>query len=108
MTKMKTQNTPRKTNKTRTCRVLREDGRMVNAKANQEKALATFVNRTHACRDLVAKINAHLDDHMGEAPEDVNWASVGSAAHIQMLLEQICDFAQINTASIDRITPVEE
>lgn len=88
MIKMKTQNTPRKT--------------------NQEKALATFVNRTEACRDLVAKINAHLDDHMGEAPEDVNWASVGSAAHIQMLLEQICDFAQINTAGIDRITPVEE
>ena len=55
-----------------------------------------------------AKINAHLEDHMGEAPEDVNWASVGSAAHIQMLLEQICDFAQINTAGIDRITPVEE
>jgi hypothetical protein len=77
-------------------------------KTNQEKALETFVNRTQACRELVAKINAHLEDHMGEYPEDVTWASVGSAAHIQMLLEQICDFAQINTAGVDRITPVEE
>ena len=88
MTTMKTQKTPVKT--------------------NQEKALATFVNRTQACRDLAAKINAHLEDHMGEAPEDVTWGNVGDAAHIQMLLEQICDFAQINTAGVDRITPVEE
>ena len=45
---------------------------------------------------------------MGAAPDDVNWANVGDAAHIQMLLEQICDFAGINTAGVDRITPVEE
>ena len=88
MIKMKTKNTPRKT--------------------NQEKALATFVNRIQACRDLVAKINAHLEDHMGEAPEDVTWGNVGDGAHIQMLLEQICDFGRINTAGFDGITPVEE
>lgn len=88
MTTMKTRNATRKTNK--------------------EQALATFMNRTQACRDLVEKITAHLDDHMNVEPEKVNWANVGDAAHIQMLLEQICDFACIETTGIDRITPVEE
>jgi len=82
--------------------------RTTSRKTNQEKALAAFVNRTQACRDLLAKIASHMDDHMGVDPDEGNWANVGDAAHIQMLLEQICDFACIDTAGVDRITPVEE
>lgn len=84
------------------------NARKSTAKKNHEQALAKFMSRTQACRDLVEKITTHLDDHMNVEPENVNWAHVGDVAHIQMLLEQICDFARINTAGVDRITPVEE
>jgi hypothetical protein len=75
---------------------------------NQERAIAAFTNRVQASRQLLARISQHLEDHLGVEPEKVNWAHVGDAARIQMLLEQICDGARVDTAGIDRISPEEK
>jgi hypothetical protein len=75
---------------------------------NKEQALATFVSRIQASRELLACVSQHLEDHAGVEPDQVNWAHVGDAARIQMLLEQICDGARIDTTGIDRITPEEK
>jgi len=75
---------------------------------NKEQALATFVSRIEASRELLARLSQHLDDHLGIEPDAVHFGHVGDAAHIQMLLEQICDGCRIDTAGIDRITPEEK
>ena len=48
-----------------------------------------FTGNLAEARDLVAMIQAHLDDHMGVDPEAVHWGHVGDAGRTVMALKEI-------------------
>ncbi|MDR1464723.1 MAG: hypothetical protein LBJ11_05420 [Oscillospiraceae bacterium] len=57
-----------------------------------EEKLAAFAAETERARQTLAALLAHIDDHSGIAPEDVTWASVETAHHINELLDEIAEF----------------
>ena len=59
---------------------------------NKEKALNAFMEAIGESRELLTEIQAHLDDHMGTNPEDINWGHVGSALKVQSDLKEIANF----------------
>ena len=52
------------------------------------KALEAFTQHIGDARELVTLIARHLDEHMGVAPGEVNWANSGDAAHLVEVLKQ--------------------
>ena len=62
---------------------------------NQEKALAAFTHHIGSARELLTQITRYIDDHLGVAPENVNWANVGDAAHTVEELKSIARFLNL-------------
>ncbi|XHR30887.1 MAG: hypothetical protein ACFUZC_10045 [Chthoniobacteraceae bacterium] len=56
-------------------------------RSNKEQARDAFLLRIGSARELVAMLARHLDDHMGVALDEVNWANVGDAAHLVEVLK---------------------
>jgi hypothetical protein len=63
-----------------------------NVSAN-EQALAAFVARKHAIDTMLARLQAHSDEHFGWTADEINWAHVGTLGHYAELLKRITDMA---------------
>lgn len=59
------------------------------AKSPANDPVRAFISNLNEARDLVAMIQAHLDEHMGVDPEAVHWGHVGDAAHTAQLLREV-------------------
>ena len=57
-----------------------------------EKALHQFMINTEQARELLATIQAELDDHMNLSPEAVHWGHVGDSKHVLESLRDIARF----------------
>lgn len=55
-----------------------------------EDALNAYISTLTQIREKLAALTALADDHIGHAPEGINWSHVGSANHI---LEELCEIA---------------
>jgi hypothetical protein len=60
---------------------------------SNERALAAFVARKHEIDAMLARLQAHSDEHFGWAPEQINWSHVGTLGHYAELLKRITDSA---------------
>ncbi|UUV44852.1 hypothetical protein RCRUDOLPH_85 [Rhodobacter phage RcRudolph] len=61
----------------------------------QEQAVDAFLKNTSRNIELLQALLAHVEDHMGVAPEEVNWGHVGSAGKAREDLEELCRFLQV-------------
>ena len=59
---------------------------------NQEKALIAYVGAIAEMRKTLEVLLEHANDHLGTAPDDINWGHVGSANHVNELLGEITGF----------------
>jgi len=57
-------------------------------KSNKDQARDAFIHRIASARELITLLTRHLDDHMGVAPDEVNWANAGDAGHLVELLKE--------------------
>ncbi|XHR30393.1 MAG: hypothetical protein ACFUZC_07490 [Chthoniobacteraceae bacterium] len=57
-------------------------------RSTKDEARDAFTHHIGSARELVAMLTRHLDDHLGVAPDEVNWANAGDAAHLVELLKQ--------------------
>ena len=57
-------------------------------RSTKEEAREAFLHNIGSARELVAMLARHLDDHLGIAPDEVNWANAGDAAHLVEVLKQ--------------------
>ena len=55
--------------------------------------MAAFVARKHEIDAMLARLQAHSDEHFGWAPEQINWSHVGTLVHYAELLKRITDSA---------------
>ena len=58
-----------------------------------EKALGAFMAKIAEAQSLLAELQARVDDHMGESPEDINYGHVGSAGYMVEKLTELTDWA---------------
>jgi len=58
----------------------------------KETALSAYTAAIAEIRETLALLTAHADDHMGIAPEDVNWAHVGNTSFVKEHLNEIAGF----------------
>ena len=58
-----------------------------------EKALGALMAKIAEAQTLLAELQAHVDDHMGESPEDINWGHVGSAVYMVERLTELTNWA---------------
>ena len=71
---------------------------MKNTGAN-EKELNEFVGTMAALEEKLDALKDHIDNHMDEAPEEVNRGHVGSAKHHLQLIKEESEFAGIESAN---------
>lgn len=64
-------------------------------RSSKDEARDAFIDRIGSARELLTLIRRHIDDYMGEAPEDVTWANVGDAAHTVDELKNIARFLNL-------------
>ncbi len=57
----------------------------------QNSATDAFISHHSAAMHLMARIQAHLDDHCGLAPDDISWGNAGEIAAIKRALAMICE-----------------
>ena len=58
---------------------------------HQDAALDTFVGNLTEISAILARLQSAVDDHLGIAPESVNWGHVGDTAQIASQLREIRD-----------------
>jgi len=58
-----------------------------------EKALQEFMAKMAQAQELLAELQTHIDEHMNESPETVNWGTVGSAGYMVEKLTELTDWA---------------
>jgi len=58
-----------------------------------EKALGAFMAKIAEAQSLLAELQAHVDDHMGASPEEINYGHVGSAGYMVEKLTELTDWA---------------
>ena len=58
-----------------------------------EQALAAFVARKTEIDRMLARLQRLSDEHFGCAPDQINWARVGTISHYAELLKRITDMA---------------
>jgi len=64
----------------------------MNNRPTNETALSVYVAAIAEMRETLAALLAHADDHLGVAPEDVNWAHVGNTSYINERLNEVAGF----------------
>ena len=67
---------------------------MTNA---QTTAIDAFIARTASIMKKLAVITEVVDDHMGIAPDDVNWNNVGDLGYIDTLLNELTSFMGLDS-----------
>lgn len=63
--------------------------------STNEQAVDAFLKNTSRNIELLQALLAHVEDHMGVAPEEVHWGHVGSAGKAREDLEELCRFLQV-------------
>jgi len=58
----------------------------------KETALSAYVAAIAEIHETLTALLSHADDHLGTAPEDVNWGHVGNANYISEQLAEIARF----------------
>jgi len=58
-----------------------------------EKALGAFMAKIAEAQTLLAELQAHVDDHMGASPDEINYGHVGSAGYMVEKLTELTDWA---------------
>jgi hypothetical protein len=58
-----------------------------------EKALQEFMAKIAEPQTLLAELQAHVDEHMGTNPDEINWGHVGSAGYMVEKLTELTDWA---------------
>jgi len=58
-----------------------------------EKALGAFMTKIAEAQSLLAELQAHVDDHMGASPDEINYGHVGSAGYMVEKLTELTDWA---------------
>ena len=58
-----------------------------------EQALAAFVSKKAEIDTMLARLQSLSDEHFGWAPDQINWAHVGTLGHYAELLRRITDSA---------------
>jgi hypothetical protein len=58
-----------------------------------EQALAAFVSNKAEIDAMLARFQAHSDEHFGHSPDEITWAHVGTLEHYAELLKRITDVA---------------
>lgn len=61
-----------------------------------DNVIRNFENRLDKAKDLCDLIRENLEDHMGETPDTVNWASVGTADRVIYLLGELACFMNLH------------
>jgi hypothetical protein len=56
-------------------------------------ALAAFVSKKAAIDAMLARLQAHSDDHFGYSPDEITWSHVGTLEHYAELLKRITNSA---------------
>lgn len=56
------------------------------------KALDAQIAKTHEAAELLERLTLYVQDHGEVAPDDVNWAHVGSMGHVVAQLREIVNF----------------
>jgi len=69
----------------------KEETTMFNRPTN-ETALSAYVAALAEIRETLVLLTDHADDHLGTAPDDVNWGHVGSANYVKDHLNEIAGF----------------
>ena len=65
---------------------------MTHSKSHQQAAaMDTFVGNLTEISAILARLQSAVDDHLGIAPEIVNWGHVGDTAQIVSQLREIRD-----------------
>lgn len=54
----------------------------VTLKRNSNHARDAFIHSVGSARELVTLLTRHLDDHMGLAVDEINWATAGDASRL--------------------------
>ena len=57
-----------------------------------KEALSAYIAALAEMRETLAALTAHAEDHLGTAPDDVNWGHVGSANYVKDHLNEIAGF----------------
>ena len=60
---------------------------------NNEKALQAFMGKIAEAHALLGELQAHVDEHMGYSPDDINYGHVGSAGWLVEKLTELTDWA---------------
>lgn len=63
--------------------------------SSQEQALDAFLKNTSRNIELLQALLAHVEDHMGTSPDEVNWGHVGSAGKAREDLEALAQFLNL-------------
>jgi len=58
-----------------------------------EKALGEFMAKMAQAQELLAELQAHVDNHMEFNPDEINWGHTGSAGHLVQQLTELTDWA---------------
>ena len=66
---------------------------------NQE-AIQAFITHKIQIEALLRNLTALNDDHMGESPDEITWASAEFLGHIKEELEKLCRQAGLDTDEI--------
>ena len=61
--------------------------------ADNRTALDAYIARKAEIDTMLARLKALSDDHFNVAPDEVDWADVGTLAHYAELLKRITDSA---------------
>jgi hypothetical protein len=59
--------------------------------AQNEKAVPQFMDKVAEIQARLAEMSAYFDDHMGYAPEDINFGHVGTAGYYLAQLTELTD-----------------
>jgi len=61
--------------------------------ATNEKALGRFIGIIGEINERLAELQNFADEHMGYAPDNINWGHVGTASHFLKELTELTDIA---------------
>jgi DNA-binding transcriptional MerR regulator len=62
-----------------------------NMQKQHELALDKFMEQIGEIREKIAQLQEHADEHLGFAPDDINWGHVGTAGS---LLEKLTELTE--------------
>lgn len=60
--------------------------------SNKATSIDTFIARKAEIDAMLARLQALSDNHFDTAPDELNWADVGSLGHVAEQLKEITDF----------------